>query len=340
MDIEKDIFQKSVIDYDKLIPYGFQKKEDKYVLSKDILNQSFQVNVEISSSGIVKGSIYDLTFHDEYMNFRIKSQTGEFVSLIRTEFETILEDIKKHCTTPNYFNTEQANRITNLIIQKYNNLPEFIWEKYPGYGIFRNPNKNKWYALIMNINKNKIATGNEEVEILNVKLSEEEIKHLLKRKGFYKAYHMNKENWITIILDDTLTDEEIMKYILESHKFTEQANEWLIPANPKYYDVINGFNKNDTMLWKQPRNINVGDKVYLYVASPYSAILYKCTVLEINIPYEYQDKNISMSEVMKIKLLKKFDKDKYTLENLKEYGIKSIRGPRYMPKKLSEKMNQ
>ena len=29
--------------------------------------------------------------------------------------------------------------------------------------------------------------------------------------------------------------------------------------------------------------------------------MYKCKVIEVNIPYEYKDKNVSMNKVMKIK---------------------------------------
>lgn len=340
MNIENEIFKKSKIDYDKLISYGFKMIDGKYIISKTILNSSFRVDVEISDIGIVKGKIIDLSFNEEYTNYRIENQTGEFASKIRKEFENILLDIKNSCTTTNYFITNQANRIANLIVEKYNDIPKFAWDKFPGYGIFKNPNNDKWYGLIMNINKSKIDNGNEEVEILNVKLNEDEIGHLLNKKGFYKAYHMNKENWITILLDDTIKDEEIMNYIEESHKFTEQINEWIVPANPKYYDIINCFNDTDTIMWKQSNNINIGDLVYLYVADPYSAILYKCEVLEVNIPYEYEDKNLSMSKIMKIKLLEKFDEDKYTFEKLNKYGIKAIRGPRRMPEELSKVINK
>lgn len=341
MNIENEIFKKSIIEYDKLIPYGFKKQDGKYTLSKNILNNSFRVDIEISDvTGLVKGKIIDLSFNEEYINYRIENQTGEFVNKIREEFERILIDIKNHCTTANYFVTSQANRITNLIIKRYHDIPEFAWDKSPGHGIFKNPRNKKWYGLMMNIKKSKIDCGDEEVEVLNLKLERDKINCLLTRKGFYKAYHMNKENWITILLDDTIKDEEIMNYIAESHKFTEQVNEWIIPANPKYYDVINCFNDTDTMMWKQSNNIHVGDLVYLYVASPYSCILYKCEVLEVGIPYEYKDSNLSMSKVMKIKLLTKFDKNQYTFETIKKYGIKAIRGPRTMPKELSIEINK
>lgn len=338
MDIENEIFKRSKIIYDKLIPYGFNKTNDKYMLSKNIQNDTFRVDIEISSEAI-KGKIYDLDFNEEYTNYRVENG-GAFSSKIREKFESILIDIRENCTTPNYFMTTQANRIANKIIEKYNDIPEFAWDKFPGYGIFKNSRNDKWYGLIMNINKSKIDKGNEEVEILNVKLDKEEIKKLLNKKGFYPVYHMNKENWITILLDGSIKDEEIMNYIEKSHSFTNKANEWIIPANPKYYDVINFFNNEETILWKQTSNISIGDLVYLYVAAPYSAILYKCEVLEVNIPYKYKDKNITMSKVMKLKLLTKFNKDIFNFEKLKEYGVRAIRGPRSMPKKLSIDINR
>lgn len=338
MNIESEIFKKSIIDYDKLITYGFKKNDNKYSISKKILNDSFQIVIQICE-GVVQGKIYDLAFNEEYTNYRIEKQTGEFVNKIREEFVSYLKDIRDNCTHTSYFITPQANRITNLIMEKYHDTPYFAWSKFPGYGIFRNPRNDKWYGLIFNINRSKLDKGDEEVEAINVKLNEDKVRKLLKKKGFYKAYHMNKENWLTIIFDDTIKDEEIMEYIAESHKFTEQADEWIIPANPKYYDVINCFNDTDTVLWKQSNNIKVGDLVYLYVANPYSSILYKCEVLEVNIPYEYKDNNVSMKKVMKIKLLTRYAKDKYNFEYLNKYGVKAIRGPRSMPEDLSKEIN-
>lgn len=221
MNIEKEIFKKSPIIYDKLVPYGFVKKENEYQISKYILNNSFRVDIEISNRGEIKGKIYDLAFNEEYTNYKIENQNGKFAHKVREEYQNILLEIKENCTINTYFMMNQSNRITDLIIKKYNDKPQFIWEKFPEYGIFRNPNNNKWYGLIMNINKSKIDIGNEIVEVLNVKLDQELIIQLLNRKSFYQAYHMNKKNWITILLDDSIPDEEIMSYIEQSHKFTE-----------------------------------------------------------------------------------------------------------------------
>ena len=63
----------------------------------------------------------------------------------------------------------------------------------------------------------KIAKGTGEVELLNIKLDEDKILQLVKKEGFYKAYHMNKKSWISIILNDTLNNKEIFELIDESY---------------------------------------------------------------------------------------------------------------------------
>ena len=52
-------------------------------------------------------------------------------------------------------------------------------------------------------------------------------------------------------------------------------NSWIIPCNPKNYDVIRAFQNLKEIDWKQSvKNIDTGDKVYIYVSSPYKQILY------------------------------------------------------------------
>lgn len=220
MEIESEIFKRSTILYDTLIPYGFKQINNQYILTKTILNDSFRVEIEIMN-GKVNGKIYDEQFEEEYINYRIEEVTGEFVHKVREEFEKILLDIREKCTVSTYFETGQANRIAKYIFEQYHDKPEFLWKKYPGYGVFKNAKNNKWYGIIMNIPKNKIVGNDErEVEILDMKV--QDVASLLCREGFYQAYHMNKENWITIILDDTISDEEIISYIQESYQFTEK----------------------------------------------------------------------------------------------------------------------
>ncbi|MDE5630563.1 MAG: MmcQ/YjbR family DNA-binding protein, partial [Bacilli bacterium] len=331
--------KRTKIIFEKLISYGFKKERENYIYSKNILNDTFRVDIKITQNGIVQGSIYDLSFECVYTNYRNHNQVGEFVSKVREEFTSILLDIKNKCTSTSNFIFDQTNRMAKLITDKYGDSPEFMWEKFPNFGVFKNSRNAKWYAAIMNIDNSKLGNESREVEIINVKLSESKIKDLLNKKGFYKAYHMNKTNWITIILDDTISDEEIMGYVTESHKYTEISDTWLIPANPKFFDIIDYFNKYDTIDWKQPNNAKKGDTVYIYLGVPYRAIMYRCEVLEINIPANYKDENLAMNKVMNLKLIAKYNEDEYSIDKLTNYGIKSVRGPRHMPEDLIADMH-
>ena len=344
MTIEEELFRRTKINLNKISKYGFKKEKNLYKYSKNIMNNAFRVDVEINDS-IVKAKIFDLSTNEEYTNFRIEENTGSFVNQIREEFKNLLKDIKNNCFTKEDFLFEQSNRIAKLIKEKYGDNPEFEWEKFRGYATFRNKDSKKWYGIIMNVDKNKLdGKSNGEVEIIDIKLDSCEIEKLLNSNGFYPAYHMNKKSWISIILDNTISDENIMNLIEKSYSYTilnkNSTNEWIVPANPKYFDIEKALKENNTIMWKQSTDIKINDIVYLYVGKPYSSIMYKFKVTEVNIPYEYKDENLKMQKVMKIDLIKKYKKGKLSFNKLKDFGINSIRGPRYMPLELSKYINK
>ena len=220
MSIEEEIFFNTRLNDFKLTQYGFKEKWDNYFYSAYLI-ENFKVDIVVSKEGVVKGKIFDLIADFEYTNFRILQASG-LAFKVKDEYIKILKDIRKNCFEKDLFITNQANRITNLINKLYKDEPEFLWKKFPGFGVFRNENTLKWYAIIMNIDKRKLGDFNEEsVEILNVKLNFNNIISLLGKNGFFEAYHMNKKNWISIILDESLSDEEIMGLIKESYELSK-----------------------------------------------------------------------------------------------------------------------
>lgn len=219
--IEEEIFKRSRLKRVCLAPYGFSELDGSYRYSVPILDGSFRMDVIIDQEGKVSSAIHDLDFGDEYTNFRLENQIGEFVNKVREEHKRILLDIKEHCYETLHFMKEQSNRITKLIKETYGDDPEFLWDDEPGFGVFRNPDSRKWYAVIMNVDKGKLIKGlTGEVEIMNVKLPNEEIPHLIDSIKYFPAYHMNKKYWITILLDEHLKDSEIMENVDKSHNFS------------------------------------------------------------------------------------------------------------------------
>ena len=242
-------------------------------------------------------------------------------------------------------------RIDRYINEQYGVEAEFPWDRDDTSAVYRHRDNKKWFALIMNVRRDKLGlSGDGYVAAMNLKIDDINIHEMLiTEDGIFPAYHMNKRNWITVILDGTVPEEQVLSLLDMSFSATSKKNrrrairepkEWIIPANPKFYDVEGAFEKEDIITWKQGAGIMVGDTVYMYVAAPVSAILYKCRVLETDIPYDYQDENLTITALMKIELLKRYDRDTFTFPVLgDEYGIYAVRGPRGVPYSLSEALN-
>ena len=239
------------------------------------------------------------------------------------------------------------NEVFAYIKKKYKTLPEYPWKKYPDYAVFRHGDNNKWFALVMEVPGDKLGMITSDlIPVVNLKVDDLFFRDvLIQQEGIMPAYHMNKQQWITVLLDGAVKEEQILNLIDASYMATASTKkkqkirppkEWIIPSNPKYYDIVHAFDDKDEIDWKQGAGIKTGDTVYLYVGSPVSAILYKCKVTETDIPYDYRDENLIIKSLMKIKLLKRYKPEAFTFDVLKEeYGIYAVRGPRGIPNSLS-----
>lgn len=326
--LEDEVFKKRKLNKDKLIPYGFTLENNIYKYSKLIMDDIFRVDITINSKGNIIGKVYDLDGDYEYTNFRLEIVKGDFVNRVKDEYIKVLESIANNCYTEEYFIYKQSNEVSNLIKEKYNVLPEFLWESNPNYGIFRNKSSNKWFGVIMNIDRSKLNPNESgEVEVLNVKL-DNLVNTYLNKEGIYPAYHMSKKSWVSITLDNTLSNEKVMNLIDISFDLSNRKKEWIIPANPKYYDIVNSFNDKDTIAWRKSHNFMINDIVYIYITEPYAYIMFKCVVISLD------------EDVMMLKLIKRYNDNEFTFERLKSCGVKSVRSPRGITSKLSEELNK
>lgn len=229
----------------------------------------------------------------------------------------------------------------------YKTVPDAPFRTAPTYLVLRHADTQKWYALFMDVPREKLGlTGSEYVDILNIKCDPLLTGPLSGNPGFLPAYHMHRDSWMTILLDGTVVTKEIYPLLDISFKITQKKGKrsspafrntnWLVPANPKYYDIEAAVNENEerTFLWKQSNHIAVGDTVYMYIAAPVSAIRYKCKAIEVDIPYKYADDHVSMSHVMRLQLLQTYDATPVGIELLRAHGVYAVRGPRSIPNSL------
>lgn len=97
----------------------------------------------------------------------------------------------------------------------------YLWEKTPEAAVLRHEDSRKWYALVMPVERSRLGLdGAGSVEILNLKCDPLLIGVLRTRAGFLPAYHMNKEHWITLLLDGSVEREEGLQLLEMSYSLT------------------------------------------------------------------------------------------------------------------------
>ncbi len=91
--------------------------------------------------------------------------------------------------------------------------------------VFRHEQNRKWFALLMSIPGSKLGIpGDQTVDILNLKCDPLLTGSLRREPGFYPAYHMNKETWITAALDGSAEEERIKQLLHMSFYLTAPKN--------------------------------------------------------------------------------------------------------------------
>lgn len=341
MFLEKTPFLRHVVRFDALEPFGFTKTADGYRYDEPFLEGAFCAQILIDRSGDVYGSVIDLDLGEEYLPIRSEASTGAFVGAVREGYQAILSRIAERCFVEEPFLFAQSNRIALALNRLYGDRPDHPFAKLPTYAVFRHPDTRKWYGLVMDLDRS-LVTGKKEadtptVEVLNLKIDVADAERILAIDGVYPGYHMKRPEWISIILDGTVADETVLSLLDRSRRFaaagkarasrTEKAN-WIVPGNPKYYDVDAAFAVSDVILWKQSSDIRVGDTVFLYVGAPISAVRYRCEAVAVDLPYPYADENVRMRKVMRIRRLKTYAPDAIPFSKLCELGIRAVRGPR------------
>lgn len=93
MSIEEELFKKSKPNKKKLIAYGFVEEKGIYTYSTLMSYPTFKVVINVINEK-VKGKIIDLDTKEEYTQFRIQKQVGEFAGKIKKEYINILDKIK------------------------------------------------------------------------------------------------------------------------------------------------------------------------------------------------------------------------------------------------------
>ena len=87
--------------------------------------------------------------------------------------------------------------------------------------VFRHIDNRKWFGIAMVVPYRTIGINRDgTVDILNIKCDPIMMGSLRGKPGFCPAYHMNKDKWITILLDGSAEKEDIAALLAMSYSMT------------------------------------------------------------------------------------------------------------------------
>ena len=215
-----EIFKAYQFNSKKAKEYGFVENQGVWTFSSTILQGDFLMIVTVVD-GVLGLQVYDQETGDLYPQVHMESMRGTFVGSVREACLEVLYDIRKSCFEVQEFLCPQTKRIMTLVQEKFENQLEYLWEKSPDTAVLRHDDNQKWYAVLMKTSWEKLDKAREgHVEVVNLK--HDQVANLLLEKGIYPAFHMNKRYWISLPLDDTLSDEQIVKLFERSWFLTSK----------------------------------------------------------------------------------------------------------------------
>ena len=111
--------------------------------------------------------------------------------------------------------------LIDYIFDEYSVEPDFPFRMDDVTCVFRHIDNRKWFGIAMVIPYRTIGINKPgDVDILNVKCDPIMMGSLRGKSGFCPAYHMNKDKWITILLDGSAGQEDIKALLAISYSMT------------------------------------------------------------------------------------------------------------------------
>ena len=111
--------------------------------------------------------------------------------------------------------------LIDYIFDEYSIEPDYPFPRDDVSCVFRHTGNRKWFGIAMAVPYRTIGINRDgNADILNVKCDPVMMGSLRGKPGFRPAYHMNKDKWITILLDGSAPKEDITALLAMSYSMT------------------------------------------------------------------------------------------------------------------------
>lgn len=113
-------------------------------------------------------------------------------------------------------------KLQEHIEEVYGVTGEYPFAKDAATCVFRHQSNRKWFAVIMQIPKEKLGLPDGgTVQVLNVKCDTRLIGSFRQQQGIFPAYHMSKAHWLTVVLDGTVKVDTVKFLVDMSYDLTK-----------------------------------------------------------------------------------------------------------------------
>ncbi len=200
-----------------LAEFGFEKSDNAFKYSEEILNGQFLLTVTVEKDE-VKAAVYDIEAECPYYLYAVEGAAGTFVGEVRAEYERVLNEISDKCfSRAEVYREKTTMAVIKYAKNKYGTQLEFLWQDENS--IMRRKDNAKWYLAILPVQRSKIGLDGEgKIEIMDLRAPKEEIPKLLDGVNYLPAYHMNKKSWFTIPLDGRVSAEVVCAFVDMSYE--------------------------------------------------------------------------------------------------------------------------
>ena len=100
--------------------------------------------------------------------------------------------------------------LMTYIEETYGVAGECLFAKYHSFAVFRHEKNRKWFAVIMEIPREKLGLASDgDISVVNLKCDTRLIGTFREEKGIFPGWHMNKAHWLSVALDGTVEDGKV-----------------------------------------------------------------------------------------------------------------------------------
>lgn len=109
--------------------------------------------------------------------------------------------------------------LEDYILSSFEATSDHSFEEDRTVTIYRRLDNNQRFAATKNVGCRSVNVERAgRIDILNVSVNPRLVAALREREGFRPAWRMNRNKWVTVLLDGTVSDDEIRTYLDMSYK--------------------------------------------------------------------------------------------------------------------------